>query len=115
MTGQAIAAFVTGVVFLTALLGIGCFLTFRTDEKPVPDEAMYIFRVILALAAAGFGTVLSGFLEINGKVLAWEFRAAGSLAIFLAIYFVNPPVRIKRRIPVPRKPKKVEVPDDELR
>ena len=115
MTGQAIAAFVTGVVFLAALFGIGSLLTFRTDQKPVPDEAMFIFRAILALAAAGFGTVLSGFLEIDGKVLAWQFRAAGSLAIFVAVYLVNPPVLIKKRIPAPRKPKKVEVPDDQLK
>src|SRR5260370_36342021 len=102
MNAQTIAAFVTGVVFLIVLLGIGCCLAFRTDPKPVPNEAMFIFRAVLALAAAGFGTVLSGFLEINGKVLEWQFRAAGSLAIFIAVYLVNPPVLIKKRIPTPK-------------
>lgn len=114
MNGQTIAAFVTGVVFLIALLGIGCFLAFRTDQKPVPSEAMFIFRAVLALAAAGFGTVLSGFLEIGGQVLSWQFRAAGSLAIFVAVYLVNPPVLITKRIPAPKKPKKIEVPEDRL-
>src|SRR5258708_32392509 len=112
MTAEVIAAFVSGVVFLIVLLAIGCFLTFRTNPNPVPAEAMFIFRVILALAAAGFGTVLSGFLEVNGKALSWEFRAAGSLAIFVAVYMLNPPVLIKKRIPSPKKPKKVRIRDD---
>jgi hypothetical protein len=114
MSAELIAAYVTGVVFLGALLWIGCFLAFRQSPNPVPPEAMLIFRVILAIAAAGFGTVLSGFLEINGSILSWQFRAAGSLAIFVAVYFLNPPELIKKRIPRPKSPKKIRIPDDRL-
>jgi hypothetical protein len=91
MSAESIAAFVTGVLFLTALLAIACFIAFRTSASPVPVLATFIFRVILAVAAAAFGTILTGFLEIDGKVMSWQFRAAGSLAIFVAIYMLNPP------------------------
>ena len=115
MTAQMIAAYTTGIVFLLLLLGIACFLSFRRKPEPVPKEAMFIFRVILALAAAGFATVLSGFLEIDGKVFEWKFRAAGSLAIFVAIYLTNPPDIIERRLPKPKKPRKVTVPEDRIK
>jgi len=110
MTAKTIASFVTGVVFLALLLGVGCFMAFRTDARPVPDQAMFIFRAILALAAAGFATVLLGFLEINGSVLGWQLRAAGSLAVFLLVYLINPPVLIKNQIPVPKKARKIRIP-----
>jgi energy-coupling factor transporter transmembrane protein EcfT len=107
-----IAAFTTGTIFLSLLLGIACYIAFGLKEEPVPS-AMFIFRVILALAAAGFTTVLTGFLEINGKIVDWEFRAAGTLAVFIVIYLVNPPDRLNK-LPKPRKPVKVSVPDDRI-
>jgi small-conductance mechanosensitive channel len=115
MEAQIIAAYTTGVVFMLLLLGIACFIAFRKKPEPVPEEAMFIFRVILALAAAGFATVLSGFLEIDGKILEWKFRAAGSLAVFVAIYLTNPPDIIARRLPKPRKPRKVIIPADRIK
>ena len=102
MTGQIIFTAITGIVFLVAMFVIGCLIAFRTNPTPIPREAMFIFRVILAIAAAGFGTSLSGFIEIDGEVLGWQFRAAGSLAVFVAVYLVNPPSLVKKRkIPSP--------------
>ena len=114
MTAQMIAAYATGIVFLLLLLGIACFIAFRKKPEPVPKEAMFIFRVILALAAAGFATVLSGFFEIDGQIYSWKFRAAGSLAVFVALYWSNPPDILEKRLPKPKKPKRVTIPEDRI-
>lgn len=114
MNAQVVAALATGVGFLAALLVIGCYMAFRTNPSPIPHEAMFIFRVILALAAAGFAAVLPGFLEIEGKLLSISVRAAGSLAVFIAIYCVNPPERLGNRLPKPKKPRKVDVPSKRI-
>jgi hypothetical protein len=111
---MVIAAFVTGVLFLIALLAIACFLTFRVATQPVPVEAMFLFRVILALAGGGFATALSGFLEISGTLLSWTVRASGSLAVLVALYSINPPDLIRTRIPRPAKPRRVAVPEERL-
>src|SRR5882762_9700379 len=103
MDAQVIAALTTGVAFLVALLGIGCYMTFRTNPNPIPPEAMLIFRVVLALAAAGFAVVLPGFLQIEGQVLSFSVRAAGSLAVFLVVYRVNPPERLGKKLPKPKR------------
>ena len=114
MSGQVIAALSTGVGFLIALLLIGCYMAFRTNPRPIPTEAMFIFRVILAVAAAGFAAVLPGFLEIEGKILSFTVRAAGSLAVFIVIYRVNPPNRFEKKLPKPKKPRAVDIPEDRI-
>lgn len=115
MSTQIILAFTTGVVVLLILLCIASFIAFRRNPEPVPREAMFIFRVILALGAAGLASVFSGFLEVEGKVRALTFRAAGSLAVFLMIYLYNPPEKIERRQQKPNKPRKITVPEDRIK
>ncbi len=114
MDAQVIAALATGVGFLIALLAIGCYMTFRTNPSPIPHEAMLIFRVVLALAAAGFAVVLPGFLQIEGQILSISIRAAGSLAVFLVVYRVNPPDRFGKKLPKPKKVRAVVVPEDRI-
>jgi hypothetical protein len=89
VSNQVIVAWATGVFFLVLLLGIG-FEIYRRYPQPVPVAAMQIFRIILALAGAGFAAVLTGFLEINGTWQNVTFRAAGPLAVFLVLYFRAP-------------------------
>lgn len=114
MNAQVIASLAAGVGFLVALLIIGCYMAFRVNPAPIPAQAMFIFRVILALAAAGFAAVLPGFLEIQGTLLSFSVRAAGSLAVFLLIYRVNPPEQFGKRLPSPKKPRRVAVPVDRI-
>ncbi|MCC7540567.1 MAG: hypothetical protein IT379_30400 [Deltaproteobacteria bacterium] len=108
MTPQELFASIAGVGFLALLLGIGVFILVR-GEKPVPREAMFIFRVILALAGAGFAAVLPGFLELDGTVVDISLRAGGALATFAILYLVNPPERVERKVAGPRKPVKRKV------
>ena len=109
MTIQLILTFVSGIVFLLILLGIGVYILVRKDDKKVPKEAMYIFRVVLALAGAAFAAILPGFLNIETKFAAIAIQAGGALAVFIVIYWINPPSLIEKRVASPKRPVKHEV------
>ncbi|MCZ6654320.1 MAG: AAA family ATPase [Planctomycetota bacterium] len=98
MDAQTIAAFVFGSVFVIAMLTIGCVIAFRKNPTDVPPFAMLIFRVVLALAAAGVAATLPGFLEIESNVAEFGLRAGGALAVFVLIYLTNPPVIAQQRV-----------------
>lgn len=87
---MAIVSVVSALVFFILLVVIALAL-----PNPTPFQ-LYIFRVILALAAASFGATIPGFIRIDvplwGKGL---IRAGGALALFVLIYMVNPPEIIK--------------------
>ena len=114
MSIQVILAFITGIIFLGALLAIGCYMAFRNNQNPIPSEAMFIFRVILALAGAGFAVVLTGFLDVTGKTAFLSVRAGGPLAVFIAIYLSNPPTLFEKQLPKPKKPRVIKVPKDRI-
>jgi Protein of unknown function (DUF4019) len=77
---EIVAAFCFGVVFLTTILTTALF-------KPDPTPYQYtVFRIILALAAAGIGAILPGFFEIKNKIIS----AGGALALFLVVFYGAP-------------------------
>jgi len=73
---------------------------------------MFILRVILALAAAGFGTALSGMIAITVKPTASiAIQATSGFALFLIIYLLNPPQLVaskKQKLPLESKKPKVQ-------
>jgi uncharacterized integral membrane protein len=74
-------AFAFGVVFLLIVIGLAIF-------NPDPSDFSYtVFRIVLALAAAGVGAVLPGFLTVY--VGNWV-RAGGAIALFVIVYFFAP-------------------------
>jgi hypothetical protein len=78
---QQLIAFACGAVLIVGMLVIA-FLA------PSPTPFQYtIFRVVLALAAAGIAAMIPGFIELEIK--AW-LRAGGALAVFVIVYFYNP-------------------------
>lgn len=79
---QRIAAFAFGVVFLSALLAIAIFIPHPADFQ------IYVFRIVLAIAAAGVAAMIPGVLNVS--VADWV-RAGGAIAVFVIIYAVNPP------------------------
>ena len=87
-------------------------MTFRSNKQDVPKEAMYIFRVILAISAAIFVGTLPGFMEIKGKVSSFALKATSGFAVLILVYCLNPPVFFKEKLPTPKKPKRVIVPAD---
>lgn len=105
MTPQLIAAFVFGCVFVIVLLVIALAIPEPTAQQ------MFIFRVVLALAAAGVGAVIPGFLDINGKIWEISLRATGALALFVLIYRINPPgLAAKSALPKPKPPVRRKMP-----
>lgn len=84
-TVQIALAFGFGVIFLVTLLILAI-------KFPTPTPFQYaVFRIVLALAAAGFAAMIPGFIEINlkpGEETA--LRAGGALAVFVVVYFFSP-------------------------
>lgn len=70
-----------GVIFVAAILAIALFF-------PEPTDFQYtVFRIVLALAAAGFVSMTPGFLEARvGNFV----RGGGALAAFVIVYFFAP-------------------------
>jgi hypothetical protein len=87
-------------MFITALLLI------FAPRGQIPAEAMWILRVILALAGAGLGAALAGIITVN-LVLGQQLtiQATCGFALFVLIYLVNPPAQIRNTPPInPDKP-----------
>ena len=92
MTPELILAFIFGCVFVGVLLVIAVTIPNPTTQQ------MFIFRVVLALSAAGIGAVFPGFLDLQGKVLEISLRAGGALAMFILVYLINPPASLNRTL-----------------
>jgi len=78
--GERRLGFLWGVGFILILIALA-FLA------PNPTLWQYtLFRIVLALAAAGFTNYIEGMLNIK-----WKFiRAAGPLAVFVIVFFFSP-------------------------
>ena len=78
---EKILAFTFGVIFVVVLL-VAAFAV------PNPTAFQYtVFRIVLALAAAGVAAMFSGFLNL--QISNW-LKAGGALAVFAIVYFYAP-------------------------
>ncbi len=82
-TWEKVTAVAFGVVFVSVMLVIAIWI-----PNPTPFQEM-MFRVVLALAAAGMGAVFPGMISVEWKEP--KLRAAGAFALFVIIYLLNPP------------------------
>lgn len=95
-TWEKIAAFAFGVIFVAVLLGVAFAAPNPTDFQ------LFVFRIVLALAAAGVAAVIPGFLHIESKTALYAVRAGGALGVFLLVFLVNPPALLhKEKVPIP--------------
>ncbi len=72
-------------------IGVGLVLVMLVIAFLIPDPTSFqllVFRVILALGAAGVGALIPGFIEL--KYRDW-IRAGGAAAFFALVYLINPP------------------------
>lgn len=92
---------------MALLLAIGCFIAFRPNAQEIPNQAMWIFRVVMALSGAAFAVILTGFLDIAVQSGGWKIRTGGGLAVFLLLYLSNPPGYLRDRLRSPHKPVRV--------
>jgi hypothetical protein len=79
---QKLAAVGCGVLFASVMLIIAIAVPNPTTTQ------WFIFRVVLALAAAGIGAVLPGLIVVNVSKFV---RAGGAIALFVLVYLSNPP------------------------
>ncbi len=89
-----VVSVVSGIIFLGLLLVIAVFI-----PNPTPFQ-IFVFRVVLALAAAAFGIVIPGFLKVEMPL--WRrglISAGGAMALFLIVYQVNPPALVGKTPP----------------
>jgi len=97
--------FVFGVLALSALFAVAIL---------APDHnalLITISRVTLALACAGIAAIIPGFLDVElGKGAINAIRAGGALAVFVLVFFFNPPALIA---PVQEYPPHVPTPDED--
>jgi len=82
---EKIISIVLGVIFVFILLSIAFFIKEPTDFQ------IWVFRVILSLAAGGITVTIPGtiHININNVIKAW-----GSFAVFVLVYMFNPPALI---------------------
>lgn len=71
---------ISGILLLLLLL-----VVFLLIPCPSPSQK-FLFRILIALAAAGFSATIAGKIQFNNKIIT----AAGPIAIFAIIYFLNP-------------------------
>lgn len=74
-----------GGVFILLMLVVAIFVPSPTSFQ------IFIFRVVLALAAAGVAAIIPGFLHIESHFRRNALRAGGAIAVFVLIYLVNAP------------------------
>jgi len=89
---EKIAAFVFGVFFIVVLLSLAIFIPHPSDFQ------IFTFRVTLALAAAGIGAVVPGFISVKAGPYV---RAGGAIALFVLLFWFNPP-KLVTNGPVPQ-------------
>jgi len=88
---EKLAAFAFGTVFIVVLLVIA-FLV------PTPTATQwFVFRVVLALAAAGIGVIIPGLIVVR---VSKFIRAGGAIALFVLVYWFNPPKLVVSGVPV---------------
>lgn len=94
---ERIAVFIFGVTFVVALLILA--IAFRE-----PTDFQYeVFKVVLALAAAGVAAMLPGFIDVN--LPKWA-KAGGSFAVFVLVMYRSPAELV---VPAPPEPVKGNV------
>ncbi len=80
-----VVAVVSGIFFLVVILIVALFI-----PHPSPFR-LFVFRIILAIAAAGFGSALPGVLGIKiASIPNTTIEAGGAIALFVLIYIINP-------------------------
>lgn len=78
ITINVLLSFVFGLIFITAMLVLAV-----AHPNPTPSTQK-TFTTVLALAAAGIGAALPGFLHIRHLPF---IRAGGAIALFVIVYF----------------------------
>lgn len=84
-------AFGFGTLFIIIILILAIFF-------PNPTSFQHtVFRIVLALAAAGFAAEIPGFLKVT---VAKAIRAGGAIGVFVIVFFFSPANLAVNQIPI---------------
>lgn len=84
-----IVSVVSALVFIVAVLAIAIFIPHPTTFQ------IFVFRIVLALAAAAFGATIPGLLNIRLSLPAKSFiQAGGAIGLFTLVFLINPPLLV---------------------
>ena len=86
---EKIAVLIFATVFLVTMLVIALLV-----RQPTTFQ-LFVFRVILALAAGGAAWFIPGFIDVHINLPKVAIRATGAIAVFGIVYLVNPPSLVK--------------------
>ena len=76
----------SALAFLLIMLVLAVFIPHPTTFQ------IFVFRIVLALAAAAFGATIPGFLKLQLPLPAKGLlHAGGAIVLFVLIFMVNPP------------------------
>ncbi|MCC8425793.1 MULTISPECIES: hypothetical protein [unclassified Mucilaginibacter] len=100
---QTIFLPIIGVVFLVGILYLAYFTPFPTAFQSG------VFWLVLSLGAAGFASLIPGFIEFKYQKF---LRAGGALAVFCLMYFFSPDIINKTNQSVQNKIELQVVQDD---
>lgn len=82
------------IVLLIGLISmVTVFITILKFPNPTKPQ-LQVFRVILAISAASFASVIPGFVELE-TTTHLTLSAGGAIAIFILVYLVNPPEKFR--------------------
>jgi len=85
---QLIAGLSVGVFFALIVLFLAVAIPHPTDTQ------FFIFRATFAIALAGVAAIIPGLLNVEGKYKSFAIRATGAIAVFVIVWFTNPPALI---------------------
>ena len=89
---ERLLAFVFGVSFIVVILILAIFF-------PTPTDFQYdVFKIVLALAAAGVAVNIPGFLHVEVNKF---IRAGGAIAVFVIVFFFTPAQIAVKKVPNP--------------
>lgn len=85
-TTERILLGLLGAIFLVALLYAGL------RDRPITDPGQLLFlRLVAAVSAAACAGLIPGLVEVRYRGI---LRASGALAIFVIVWFTNPPILV---------------------
>lgn len=79
--GERRLAYLFGIAFVAIILVVALFV-----PEPSPFQ-LRVFQVVLALAAAGVATTISGFLRVE---VSSSVKAGGAIGVFVVVFFFSP-------------------------
>jgi Protein of unknown function (DUF4019) len=78
---KVVISVIFGCIFITAIL-----ILITIDKSPT-NAALLIYKVVIALSAAGMAAILPGFLDVKFKSV---IQSGGALAVFVLVLFAIP-------------------------